>query len=328
MPKFSVPKQNDKFLWVRFGGLGDILQALADAYYVKQKFPQIHISFLAPPRYIDIVTSQPYIEEFISGYKKPLSRMLETAHIIREKKFDWVASTHKGTHATVMLYLTGIKHRLGCSHYVQFLNTDNIYSWTQAHGINLRKRPEKALFAPADSTAYAKELLKPLDGKKKIFCLIGAGTANKRWPTKYWIELLKPLISDGWGAVLNGYGSEENDIANEIARALNSESVLNAVGKVDFIKMLGVASECQAAIGNDTGTLHLAALCGVPTVGIFDYIQPVDVGYNMPWLTFAVARQKNVRTLYTKTRNADVLAELKPEIVREKFDKLVGMWVK
>ncbi len=323
MAKFSVPKPNDKFLWVRFNGLGDILQALADAYYIKQKFPEIHLSFLAPPKFADIVTSQPYIEEFISGYKKPLSRMFETAHIIREKKFDWVASTHKGTHTTVMLYLTGIRHRLGYSHYVQFLNTDNIYSWTQAHGINLRTRPEKALFAPADSTAYAKELLKPLDGKKKIFCLIGAGTVKKRWPTKYWIELLKPLITAGWCAVLIGYDTEENTIANEIVTTLTSESVLNVVGRVDFIKMLGVAGECQIAVGNDTGPLHLAALCGIPTVGIFDYIPPVDVGYNMPWLTFAVAREEKLQTFYAKKRDASVLAELKPEKVREKFDELV-----
>ncbi|MBQ0055875.1 MAG: hypothetical protein KBS54_07035, partial [Synergistaceae bacterium] len=204
-----------------------------------------------------------------------------------------------------------------------FLETANIYDWTKAHGINLFQRTEKSLFASEENIAFAKNILAPLQDKKKIFCVIGASSINKMWPTEHWIDFLKPLAEAGWGIVLNGYGPTEQAVADKIADALPQTNTLNLVGKLNFVHMIGVASACQIAAGHDTGPLHLVALCGVPTVGIFDYIQPIEAGYNVPWLVFAVARAERLQTFYHKKRNANVLAELKVEKVREKFDELV-----
>lgn len=322
MPNFSVPKAGDKFLWVRFYLFGDVLQALADAQLIKDKFPDIKLDFMTKAEYVDVVRAQPYIDDVIVGEKSPNSVLKQTAKLLRERKYDWIASTFKGAHMAVLSWLGHVPNRLGDSHYLPFLQTANIYNWAESLNIQLRSRTQKAIYATAEAQQFAKEILKPLDGQKKLFCVIGASTPEKMWPTEYWIELLKPLAEEGWSFVINGYGEREEAVANQIAENLPKEAALNLVGKLNYVNMIGVVSECQAAIGNDTGPLHMAALCAVPTVGIFDYIQPVDVGYNMPWLKFAVAREENLQTFYAKRRDAAVLAELKPKKVREKFDEL------
>jgi ADP-heptose:LPS heptosyltransferase len=93
------------------------------------------------------------------------------------------------------------------------------------------------------------------------------------WTAEGWIGLLRPLAEEGWGIVLNGHGPAEEALGREVESALASrrENVLNLVGALDFKKMSGVALSCTLALGNDTGPLHLAALGGVPSMGLFNY---------------------------------------------------------
>jgi len=85
MGNFPVPQPGDKFLWVRFYLLGDVLQGLADTYLLKKKFPQISISFMTREDYVDVVKTQPYIDEVIAGAKSPLSAMNKSIALLREK---------------------------------------------------------------------------------------------------------------------------------------------------------------------------------------------------------------------------------------------------
>lgn len=327
LTKHSVPSDGDRFLWVRFRALGDVLQALAEVYLIKQIFPTLHICFLTKPEYAEIVRSQPYIEEVICGDKAPISIMKQTAKLIKANHYNWIGYTYKGMHMPYLAWRSGIKNRLGNSNFLPFLETANIYKWGKANGIDFHSRLEKSCFATQNSTQFAKNILSPFEGRKKIFCIIGASTVEKMWPTAHWIEFLTPIVNDGWSVVLNGYGEREQKVADEIADNLPKENVLNLVGKLNYVNMIGVVSECRIAVGNDTGPLHMAALCGIPTVGIFDYIQPIEVGYNMPWLNFAVAREEKLQTFYAKKRQQSVLAEIEPQAVREKFDELVRNWL-
>lgn len=324
--KYPVPQKGDKFLWIRFGAFGDLLEALADAYSIKQKFPYIKLSFMTLDKYVEIVQSQPYVDEVIVGEKTPLAVMFQTAKLMRMKKYDWVGSTFKGGHMPIMAWLSGIKNRLGDTSYWSFLQTANIYDWTKACGINLFRRTEKSLFATDSNIQFAKKILAPLEGKKKIFCVIGSNDADKMWPLSHWIELLKPLAQENWGIVINGYGTREEKMAGKIQTAVNSDNVLNLVSKYNIMQLIAVAGECQLAVGNDSGPLHAAALCGVPSVGIFDYIPPKEIGFNAPWVTSVIAINENLQTFYAKRRNGEALAEITPEIVRRKIDELAEKW--
>ncbi len=318
-----APKSGDKFIWVRFGALGDVLQALSSAFLIKQKFPDVSMSFLTTPPFVDIVKSQPYIDEVICGEKKPVSTLMKTARLLREGKYDWIASTFQGSHMAWLAYVSGIKYRLGSSKYYSFLETDNIYEWGVKNDIDFHSRVTPSVFATEKSSLTARELLAPLVSKKKLFAVIGASSEAKMWSLDGWADFLRPLTASGWGIVINGYGEMESRFAKEITNRIGDSDIVNLVGKLDYVKMVGVCCECDAAVGNDTGPLHMAALCGVPTVGVFDYVQPVEVGYTMPNFTCVVGRDEQLQTFYTKSRSQSILSEIQGSSVLDSFYSLL-----
>lgn len=322
MKKFPTPNANDKLLYVRFSAFGDVLQAVAEAKQIRDKFPKIKLSFLTAPQYAKLISAQPYIEEVICGEKRPFSVMLQTAKLLREKKFDWICCSMRGGHMPVLSCLGNVKYRLSDTEYFPFLDSCNIHKWAIAQSIDLYARNGRCIFPSDESIAFAKEILKPLHGKNTLFAVLGGSNEGKMWPIEYWTDFLKQVIAQNWGVVLIGAGKEELKIAKEIEFNLQNEAILNIVDKLSIENLSGVANECQFAIGNDTGPLHLAVLSGLKTIGIFGHTITRDVGYNMSWLS-PIWGQQNFSAEQLKTLcEKDIMASIKPDQVLAIFDKL------
>ena len=301
-----------KILWCRFEAYGDVLQALAEAFVVKSRFPDIKLGFLTREKYAEVAKAQPYIDEVICGEKHPFSVLLRTAAIVRGKKYDWIGSTMRGGHFSILALAGGAKHRLSDTTYLSAIDTCNVHKWAETAGIDLFSRTSRTLFPSGAAESFAKEILKPLAGKKRIFCVVGASLERKMWPAEQWIDFLTPLVSNSWTAVLNAYGTVEKTLADKIEAALPNGTALNLANKLNFSTITGVISECQIAVGSDTGPMHAALLCGLPGICISDHKISRDVGYNMPWLT-----------LITTEKDFMPLSVISAETVRTAFDMLV-----
>ncbi len=55
-------------------------------------------------------------------------------------------------------------------------------------------------------------------------------------------------------------------------------NVENRCGQTTLTQLIGILRGCDALLTNDTGTMHLAALLGVPTVSIFGSTEPALTG--------------------------------------------------
>jgi len=62
-------------------------------------------------------------------------------------------------------------------------------------------------------------------------------------------------------------------IGDEISRQLTGKHT-NLIGKTTLAELMDRISECAVLLTNDTGTMHLAAALGVPTVAIFGSTEP------------------------------------------------------
>ena len=93
------------------------------------------------------------------------------------------------------------------------------------------------------------------------------GTA-KRWPAPRFAELAARLYKES-GATSVFFGSpQEKDLAEEVM-ALAAVPALSLAGRTTLAEFIQLIQGCDLFVTNDTGTMHVAAALGVPTLAIF-----------------------------------------------------------
>ena len=101
--------------------------------------------------------------------------------------------------------------------------------------------------------------------------LVPGGSAHrpaKRWPADRFAKLAGRLMARGIRPVLLGAGAEEGLLA-DIAAA--SPGALNLVGPTSFAEIAELARGAVAAIGNDTGPMHIIAAAGCRSLVLFSH---------------------------------------------------------
>jgi ADP-heptose:LPS heptosyltransferase len=102
------------------------------------------------------------------------------------------------------------------------------------------------------------------------FVLFVPGSApqhpGKRWPVAHYATLAQKLKGDGYTVVAIGSGAEA-DLIQELAAL--APGIVNLCGKTSFMDIAALARKAAAAIGNDTGPMHLIAVVGCPVITLF-----------------------------------------------------------
>jgi lipopolysaccharide heptosyltransferase II len=71
--------------------------------------------------------------------------------------------------------------------------------------------------------------------------------------------------------------AKERELAENVAQQIGSTAT-NLAGKTSLADLVRELRRCQILLTNDTGTMHLAAHLGVPTVAIFGSTEPALTG--------------------------------------------------
>jgi len=110
----------------------------------------------------------------------------------------------------------------------------------------------------------------------------------KRWPSENWAKLAIHLVKSGRRVVLTGSSSEQDrELNDQILRLVASESsgipphhLMNCAGLLTFGQTTNLLKNAECYVGVDTSVTHLAAACGIPTIGLFGATPPTNFG---PW---------------------------------------------
>ena len=132
---------------------------------------------------------------------------------------------------------------------------------------------EKAFHLPIPETARNKaELLineKGLIEKKLIALGPGSKMPAKRWPEELYSKLIRQLIdADKQIKIIILGGNEDKELGQRLS-SNNKSRIHNLAGSLSIYESAAVLEKCAAYLGNDTGTMHLAAMVGTTCVAIF-----------------------------------------------------------
>lgn len=113
--------------------------------------------------------------------------------------------------------------------------------------------------------------------KQYVGFQLGASAVSRQWPVSHFAQLGKQLYNQlGIIPVLFGSKSEQN-LSEEYLQT--GAPCINLIGKTKITELASILVHLSLLITNDTGTMHLAAGMGIPSLAIFlATAQPYDTG--------------------------------------------------
>lgn len=253
-----------KILVIRLGALGDVILSFATFRAIREHHPDAHITFLTSPAFKSITAGSPYFDDIITFERQPFWKIGSWLRLIKffsKTKYDFVYDIQRNDRTRL---------------YRGFSAKDLQKVWLSGDKADYLRNP-LALDA-SDIMVFAQP---PLDWMKKdlshfnlpnSYVLLVPGSAPqhpaKRWPAEHYAELAKKLSARGLTPVLIGTAAEA-DTAALIAAAC--PEAINLTARTAFTDIATLAFGAQAAIGNDTGPMHLISLCSCPVVSLFSH---------------------------------------------------------
>lgn len=106
----------------------------------------------------------------------------------------------------------------------------------------------------------------------------GARWDSKRWPAKYFAEVVRRLAAREPALKFAVLGSREDQLlAAEIVRA-DAQRCVDFTGKTSLPELIEWIRLCRLVITNDTGPMHIAAAARRPMVAVFGPTDPASTG--------------------------------------------------
>lgn len=306
--------------------LGDVVLATSLLQNAIDIFGEYNVGFVGRPFIKDVLYGYP-IELY--PYNKSLKESFNILKAI--KGYDAVLSLHVSFRSALMLYLSGIKKRIGFDRSEgKFLYTDLIpYKEKGIHEIERNIKLLELLASkklnPKPPKLYLGEELK--DVVKKKFRLPHSFIAIspisnfflKTWKLEHFIELSKSL--DKPVIILSDRRLEAFD---------NIKNVLNLSGLTSLKEFLAVVSLSSLVIANDSSAIHIANAFGVKAISIYcatsaSYgFYPTNGFYLEPKL---YCHPCSINPKSCKTKTYQCLDFVKPEDVLENLKTIHDLFI-
>lgn len=258
---------------------------------IKNQFPGIFISVMAPLRVKGVYENNPDIDEIISfdeknSHKSLLSKLRFIA-LLRKKNFDRVFLIHRSFSRALICALAGIKQRIGYrrakNNLVLTTKINPVESLhRQDHYLNLFiksgiviKDKNAIVYPSRTDTNKAGKLLQEIKGTTKFVVGINpaANWKFKRWPISNFSQLAKRLIKELNCSIFFVGTKKEDRLITSLITKINAPC-FNLCGQTSIGELAALLKQSDAFISNDSGPAHLAASCNIPTLIMFGPTAP------------------------------------------------------
>ncbi len=259
--------------------LGDSVITVPAVRAIKAGRPDAHITVVAPEKIASVWKLVPDIDEVLPINPDSFFSVVRT--IRRQALFDVAILFPNSLRAALEVWSAGIPRRVGFpGHHRRWLLNQIVPEEERRgpirHQVYRYLHLSRELGAPHALAELRKFLprIKTNGAPAKVGLCPGAeyGPA-KRWIPERFAEVALAITEHRavqW--VLFGTAADAERGA-PIANALGSHCV-NRIGQTTLEELSAELAECALLLTNDTGTMHLATLIGVPVVAVFGSTEP------------------------------------------------------
>jgi ADP-heptose:LPS heptosyltransferase len=265
-----------QILVIKLGALGDIVQATGPFSAIRAHHSDAHITLLTTAPYADFLASSGWFDavhcDTRPGWRKlrgwlSLRRWLRAGGFTRV--YDLQTSNRTGLYYRLfwpgpMPEWSGVV--LGCSHPHPNPHRDDMHSVDrQAEQLVMagigKVYPPSLDWVEADVARY--------DLPARYALIVAGGSAHrpeKRWPAGRFAQLARRLAERQITPLLIGTRAEAE--VNAMIATFCPQA-RDLTGETGFAEIVALARGALAAVGNDTGPMHLVATAGAPSLVLF-----------------------------------------------------------
>ncbi len=264
--------------------LGDAIMSAPAVRAIKRGRVDAHVTVLTPAKLADVWKSVAEVDEVITIESG--EGVFAVARKIR-RDFDVAIVLPNSVRTALEPWLAGIPRRVGYPGHNRRALLNQIYRPKK------KKQPEAprhqvhhylalAEFVGASVPPEAENFPIRANESRSGAPIIGLCAGAEYGPAKRWLperyaEVVR-LIREQTGAEWRIFGvTKDRPIADAIVAAAGVPCT-DRVGRTTLAELMGELRECDLLLTNDTGTMHLAAFLGVPTVSIFGSTEPSLTG--------------------------------------------------
>ena len=268
--------------------LGDAVMSVPAVRAIKNGRPDVHLTIAAPDKIAPMWKLIPEVDAIIP---LPEGSLLSVVRLLRQQMpFDVAILFPNSLRVALETWLGRIPRRVGYRGHNR--------SWFVNQIVRERKKPgppehhSLRFLRIARGCGADTSDIPPLDlpqtsniqppqrygSASKHQTLLGLCPGAEYGPTKRWLPErfaeAASKISAGSSAKWILFGTKNDvTIGEQIAAAMGDHCV-NRIGQTTLDQLIDELRQCRLLLTNDTGTMHLAALLGVPVVAVFGSTEP------------------------------------------------------
>ena len=286
--RFSLESSPKHILVARTDKIGDLLLTLPVFQTLKQSFPQARVTALVSAYAKEIVEGHPAIDA-VEAFD-PRMGLFELAKRFKQLAPDVFIAVYPRAKQVLAAWLAGVPVRIGTAYrwYGYFLNHrikvhrhlcekhEVEYNLDLVKPLGVTQFADKIQFpvTDADRTA-ARELLQPkgiAPGTPYVAVHPGHKGSALNWSPERYAELIGHLCRKGMKVIITG-GADEKNLVTQVTHLLfeldAAQKPATLVGECGLKTLAAVYEGAACFLSGSTGTMHLAAAVGTPTVALF-----------------------------------------------------------
>ena len=302
--KYIDSTKHKRILVFRIGQLGDTIVGLPAYWAVREHFPKAHLallrdshkgkSYVSPEK---VLPSEGLFDEYIAYFGNEggtrLREIIKLVLKLRRSRYDTLAYLYPSGRKFWKVWMdlfffrcAGVRSFLGANGMTSEKRLSYAYPLPSAeHEADylLRRLSYSGIPVPAPHQGKMSLRLTQSEienantwivkkvAKEKCRNMVALGPGSKMpskvWPEDRFAELGKRLIEEFNIFPIIFGGPEDRDTGSQLINAWNCG--INVAGELSIRESAILIGQCKLYIGNDTGTMHLAASVETPCVAIF-----------------------------------------------------------
>ncbi len=271
-----------KILLIRFSAIGDLVLTTAPIRMLRNTYPEAKIDMVVREGLEPLVANNPHLDRV---YTLPVSArlrdLLSLAKELNRNHYEWIFDWQKHTKSYLLSWLVKGRVRRFPKYTLQrfFLVyfKKNYYRKIVPVPLRYLKALERLrvaddgrgleLFIPE---AERQAVLQNWPVLQRPFWAFapGGGRITKRWPARYFVELLTLFDQKIQKQAVLAGGREDVAVCDFIEKELGT-NVLNLCGKTGLLQTAAVLERAEGVVSNDTGLMHMASAFQRPVVALF-----------------------------------------------------------